>query len=431
MKLLVMTHSYPFGRSEAFIESELDVLRSEWSVTVVPAFRDSSEPRNLPSDVVLDVSLATRGGRSINLPSRLWTARYAAAMKEASRHGVSLLDPRRAAYAAYYLMRGGRAARWILRRHETDGAPILCYWSNAEAFGAAMATSARPSIRFACRAHRGDLYEDRAVGGYLPFRETIMEYARIVLVVSDHGRRHLARRHPRHAHKLTTSRLCLCDAAGPTGGGSTSAAPVIASCSTNNPVKRVALIAQTIAEVASRRPDRLLRWIHAGLTTEELIAAFSVSIPSNLQVEGTGWLAADRVREVWRAQTPRVFVNLSSSEGVPVSIMEALSMGIPVVATAAGGTAELVDKQVGAILPVNVSSVAAAQAVESVLGRDSSLSAAARARYLERCAPVSVGGAFVQGLLRAFAPASPFRDSADTQQAGGSPRGSGDEIRSS
>ena len=36
------------------------------------------------------------------------------------------------------------------------------------------------------------------------------------------------------------------------------------------------------------------------------------------------------------------YVNLSTSEGIPVSIMEAMSYGIPVVATDVGGTSEAV-----------------------------------------------------------------------------------------
>ncbi len=37
-----------------------------------------------------------------------------------------------------------------------------------------------------------------------------------------------------------------------------------------------------------------------------------------------------------------LFVNVSVEEGVPVSIMEAISFGIPVVATNVGGTSEIV-----------------------------------------------------------------------------------------
>ena len=42
-----------------------------------------------------------------------------------------------------------------------------------------------------------------------------------------------------------------------------------------------------------------------------------------------------------------LFINLSESEGIPVSIMEALSAGIPVLATNVGGTKEAVNNDNG------------------------------------------------------------------------------------
>jgi glycosyltransferase involved in cell wall biosynthesis len=76
-------------------------------------------------------------------------------------------------------------------------------------------------------------------------------------------------------------------------------------------------------------------------------------------------------------------VNLSSSEGVPLSIMEALAMGVPVVATAAGGTGEMVDDSVGALLPVEVDAAIAAAAIRRVVDEGARLREAARVRFSE------------------------------------------------
>jgi len=46
-------------------------------------------------------------------------------------------------------------------------------------------------------------------------------------------------------------------------------------------------------------------------------------------------------------------VNVSSTEGIPVSIMEAISCGIPVVATKVGGNPEIVQEQNGLLLSPN------------------------------------------------------------------------------
>ena len=47
-----------------------------------------------------------------------------------------------------------------------------------------------------------------------------------------------------------------------------------------------------------------------------------------------------------------LFVNMSLSEGIPVSIMEAISFGIPIIATNVGGNAEIVNDETGVLIPL-------------------------------------------------------------------------------
>ena len=58
-------------------------------------------------------------------------------------------------------------------------------------------------------------------------------------------------------------------------------------------------------------------------------------------VRFTGLVSREVVVELLKEAT--VFVNPSYSEGLPTSVMEASAMGVPVVATNVGGTAELID----------------------------------------------------------------------------------------
>ena len=48
-----------------------------------------------------------------------------------------------------------------------------------------------------------------------------------------------------------------------------------------------------------------------------------------------------------------IFINLSTTEGLPVSIMEAMSYGIPVIATNVGGTSEIVDNESGILIDID------------------------------------------------------------------------------
>lgn len=61
------------------------------------------------------------------------------------------------------------------------------------------------------------------------------------------------------------------------------------------------------------------------------------------QVKFTGFVKNQEVLNWYKENPATVFVNLSASEGVPVAIMEAISMGLPVIATDVGGTREIVE----------------------------------------------------------------------------------------
>jgi glycosyltransferase involved in cell wall biosynthesis len=55
-----------------------------------------------------------------------------------------------------------------------------------------------------------------------------------------------------------------------------------------------------------------------------------------------GQVANSEVLDDYARQPYDWFINVSASEGLPVSIMEVCSFGIPVIATDVGGTAEIV-----------------------------------------------------------------------------------------
>ncbi len=80
-----------------------------------------------------------------------------------------------------------------------------------------------------------------------------------------------------------------------------------------------------------------------------------------------------------------VYVNSSISEGISLTILEAMAAGVPVVATAVGGTPEIVTDEVGRLVPARDPS-ALAEALEALADRPSlraTLGRAARARVAE------------------------------------------------
>ncbi|MCE3258654.1 MAG: amylovoran biosynthesis AmsK, partial [Bacteroidetes bacterium] len=81
----------------------------------------------------------------------------------------------------------------------------------------------------------------------------------------------------------------------------------------------------------------------------------------NINIEFAGNLANEQVFELYRTRSINLFLSVSETEGLPVSMMEAISFGIPIVATDVGGCSEIVTKDTGRLIPADfkISDVAA------------------------------------------------------------------------
>ena len=74
-----------------------------------------------------------------------------------------------------------------------------------------------------------------------------------------------------------------------------------------------------------------------------------------------------QIMEFYNTNNVDLLINTSSSEGIPVSIMEAQSFGIPVIATDTGGTGEIIGKETGILLPVDFDIADLARQIEYLL----------------------------------------------------------------
>jgi glycosyltransferase involved in cell wall biosynthesis len=75
---------------------------------------------------------------------------------------------------------------------------------------------------------------------------------------------------------------------------------------------------------------------------EEALREQAQSLPAHIRWQFTGALSNQDVLRFYQENAVDLFINVSASEGLPVSIMEAMSFGIPVAATDVGGVGELV-----------------------------------------------------------------------------------------
>ena len=142
----------------------------------------------------------------------------------------------------------------------------------------------------------------------------------------------------------------------------------VLSCAYIVDFKRIPLIAESLALFCNQSGVKV-HWTHigGGVNLDNYLKQLS-SHPL-LTTEFTGSVPKERVVDLMKESNPHLFVHLSRLEGLPVSVMEAMSMGVPCIATSAGGTSELVDSTVGALLPIEVSPQDVANAIREVTNR--------------------------------------------------------------
>lgn len=214
------------------------------------------------------------------------------------------------------------------------------------------------------RAHGYDLYENRNKAHFIPFRNRVFESIDTIFTCSRDGAEYLNNRYPGYKEKIQISYLGTKNHQIQKLLLKNGSCFRIVSCSSLKPIKRVHLIAEALALIKSKGINDIV-WSLIGDGPElDRIISIIKKFNLNNQVEIIGRIPNEKVIEFYKTTYCDLFVNVSESEGLPVSIMEVISFGIPVIATDVGGTREIVDNSCGTLLPQDISSRDLASSIE-------------------------------------------------------------------
>jgi glycosyltransferase involved in cell wall biosynthesis len=232
---------------------------------------------------------------------------------------------------------------------------IYFYWMVPELMGAiAFRDTVQPGLKIVSRAHGGDLYRELRPGAYIGLRDTIVRGIDEIYCISEHGKTYLEDRYPFLKSILHTARLGVDDPVDRNVQPSDEPLSII-TCSFVLREKRLHLIVDAIEHLLRVSPWRKIKWTHVGdgELYDELRAAVSARLGTRAQVIFKGYLSYPQVMELYRNEKFDVFINVSDSEGIPVSLMEASAFGIPMIATNVGGNNEIVNAENGVLMSAN------------------------------------------------------------------------------
>lgn len=220
------------------------------------------------------------------------------------------------------------------------------------------------AVAFA-RAHGYDLYNNRNVLNYLPFRESLLSGLDLVFACSNDGREYLNSQWPGHEEKVHVSYLGTKDLPDKSHERRQDVFRVV-SCSRVVDIKRVGLLAEALGQLDVS--DVRIAWTHYGdgpmLSEVKKVAERYRFVEAMFP----GKVDNAELLKLYSSHHFDLFVNVSESEGLPISIMEACGVGLPVVATDVGGTKEVViDGENGLLLDPDASPLRVADTIMEVM----------------------------------------------------------------
>jgi glycosyltransferase involved in cell wall biosynthesis len=381
--LFLLTTAFPLGTGEEFIENEIGHLAQAFDRVIVVA------TQTRPGDVVTrevpdNVEVVVAGGP---LPSgraalsEIVPGLFQAPLPRLNRRvpGDPRALPRILALDGLFENHARRTADAVLaglpglRLVPGSHAVIYSFWFHIQARLAMLLAAdlrARGVVvdRIVSRAHRYDLYESETAYGHIPERRLILGALDGVYPVSEQGSEELRSRWPAFADKIHTRHLGTVD---PGEVAVCSTAPFhIVSCSHLVPVKRVERIPAILAGLRARGVDAV--WTHLGDGPQmDAVRAAVVAAGVEESTDLRGHVPNTEITRTERQLGPSCFLNLSTSEGLPVSMMEVAALGIPIVATEVGGVAEIVhDERNGKLIPADFTDEQAIDALSWLAGLD-------------------------------------------------------------
>jgi glycosyltransferase involved in cell wall biosynthesis len=355
--LYLFTSRFPYGNSETFIYIELQYLvRYFDKVYLVPEIvTDKNTSFILPENcIVLDTSpKQNRLSFFIHFFSvvKFFVQELRKSNKKARFHNIRGIT----SIITSAISRGCNLRKFLDQYSHNY---YYSYWLNSWGLSLTYLKEQGDIKKFICRAHGYDLYSYRYD---LPFRKIIFNNCDAIFTVSKDGLCHLIKNFSKHLQNCYVGVKYL--GCNDNGINPYSNKHVVVSCSSVDNNKRVSLILETFKFVNS-----YVEWHHFGDGPElSYLSEISKSLPNNVTVFFHGWVTNDKVHEFYKSHHVSFFINLSKHEGLPYSMIEALSYGIPIIGTKAGGTEEIINVETGFLLGNEVRPQELGELIDKVL----------------------------------------------------------------
>lgn len=327
-------------------EIQFIAASSEIQIEIVPFIIDGPLREDIPSSVMVNTTLndlyLENHERKVLPLLRVLSKIFFGVLAHGNLRFSAIRD------IAGFCHHGNLVAQWISKNVKAEDV-LYTYWFERLTYGAALYKSASNAGNLLIsRAHGYDLYEHLRPHKFIPFRKFTLQNLDKLFLISNVGLAYIRSKY-QNSNALYLSRLGV--SSQPTRATKGAQKITIVSCSSVIPIKRLDLIFDSLDKYA-KLVEEAVEWVHFGEGKQfDWLVKKTTQARPNLEIKLKGHTHNSKILKYYQDNWVDLFINLSDSEGVPVSIMEAISFGIPVIARDVGGNREIVNEHTGSLVP--------------------------------------------------------------------------------
>ena len=359
--LLLITSNYPFGTREPYIETEVNILKNYFSkIIIISNDTNSTITQPIPNNIEV-----LRNSFDLNLFEKLISLRYLFSIsfyrelqiiKKLYKQPLELVQVKTILVTMQTGLKVSKMIQQLMKKNKIiERNLFICsFWNSNMAYGISCFKRKYKHAIGVTRAHRWDIFFEGNKGNYLPMRRPIFDNLDSIFFSSMEGRSYFSKKLKIENKKLRIGWLGIKKSE--FNAIKIKHSPLeILTCSAMISRKRNHLLIEALSEIDGLE----IKWSHIGdgPEMESLLSLADklLSPKKNIQYSFLGRYSNPELYSYYRDKPIDVFLNLSTSEGVPMAIVEIMSFCIPVIATNVGGVSEIVNNHNGVLLSANPS----------------------------------------------------------------------------
>lgn len=343
-KIILITNQFPYEGGEQFLETEVQYYH-DTELILMPKIKNGHS-RKVPSGIAVDDFLSKNSFLKSKIVYLLKSFGSTIFYKELFSENFLNIKKLKIFLSSIYLyqMYYEIFDSYFSKTKNTQDIIVYTYW-NDEATYALQSLKDKYQYKLISRIHGGDLYKERKLFDYMPLKKQFTKNIDTLYTITQSANSYLENTYGFNKDVLKLSRLGVEDRAIITRSSENRSLNIV-SCSFLTEVKQVDKIIKSLKILASQMKNIMFSWIHIGdgILTNDLqaLAKEELGMLDNVKYSFVGNYTNEQVYEFYAENEIDIFVNVSLSEGVPVSIMEAMSCCIPIVAPDVGGVSDMV-----------------------------------------------------------------------------------------